>query len=267
MITERAENVPETTPKCHSAHSLELLLLRSTVSHKLAKMMFKPILALTLLVSTVVTGYDPQSEYISHKISKRYLTSGHADKKVDAARTMTARSRLALMQRDLIKRSTSNVVEHSVVSGELNNLILDLHNDLRATVMPPATYMQDMTWSDDIAQHAADWAQCGEHFNQHREDDNNLNNYGENLFVLETSASYTASLEKKIMIGLNVWWNEKENYNFDDNSCIHDTCDHYKQMAWAESNVIGCGYALNCPIEGKPWFTSSFYLVCNYSPQ
>ena len=63
---------------------------------------------------------------------------GRASKKVDAARTMT------MVARTLAASSGSNVAEHLEVFGEMRNLIVDLHNQHRATVMPPATDMETM---------------------------------------------------------------------------------------------------------------------------
>ncbi|KAI0218445.1 Cysteine-rich secretory protein 3 [Lamellibrachia satsuma] len=169
--------------------------------------------------------------------------------------------------RALAGASDGSVVENVVVSGTLKKLIRNLHRELRATVLPPATDMKKMKWSNAVAQYAANWAQCGEHFFKHRRGENKIESYGENLYLSMSSGTDTVDLKEAIKYGLNAWWKEKKDYNFDSNSCkAGKQCGHYKQMAWANSNVVGCGYALNCPIEGKPQYTSSFYLVCNYSP-
>ncbi|KAI0222811.1 Peptidase inhibitor 16 [Lamellibrachia satsuma] len=186
---------------------------------------------------------------------------GRASEKIDATRAMT------MVARTLAASSGSNVAEHLKVSGEMRNLIVDLHNQHRATVMPPATDMETMQWDDDVAQYAAEWAQCGEYFFQHREGANRNRSYGENLYISMSSGEDPVNVTDEIKNGLNAWWREKDDYDFRSNSCeAGKKCGHYTQMAWAKSNVVGCGYARNCPIEGKPQYTSSFYLVCNYSP-
>ena len=58
--------------------------------------------------------------------------------KVDAART------LSLSVRQEADPTAGDVTEHVVVSGDLKDLIVDLHNELRADVMPPAIDMQKM---------------------------------------------------------------------------------------------------------------------------
>jgi len=62
-------------------------------------------------------------------------------KKADAART------LSLSVRQEADPTAGDVIEHVVVSGDLKDLIVNLHNELRADVKPPAIDMQKMVRS------------------------------------------------------------------------------------------------------------------------
>ena len=62
-------------------------------------------------------------------------------KKVDTART------LSFSVRQEPDPTSGDVIEHVVVSGDLKDLIVNLHNELRADVMPPAVDMQKMVRS------------------------------------------------------------------------------------------------------------------------
>ncbi|KAI0208534.1 hypothetical protein LSAT2_006797 [Lamellibrachia satsuma] len=267
--------------RCRGINTARTGPIKHSIGGDPIKMLFKPILALVLL-ATVISGrrlnlnellkrvtdevVDPDDvpQTKVQEFTGRAVTAhnpGRASEKVDASRAKT------MVARTLAASSGSNVAEHLEVLGEMRNLIVDLHNQHRATVMPPATDMETMKWDDDVAQYAADWAQCGEHFFQHREGANRIRSYGENLYISMNSGKDPVNMKDEIEFGLNAWWEEKEDYDFRSNSCeAGKKCGHYTQMAWAKSNRIGCGYALNCPIEGKPQYTSSFYLVCNYSP-
>ena len=59
---------------------------------------------------------------------------------------MTYRAMVADEVKGLGKRS-DDIIEHVVFTGELKDLIVSLHNQLRADVKPPATDMQTMVRS------------------------------------------------------------------------------------------------------------------------
>ncbi|KAK2160994.1 hypothetical protein NP493_1614g00011 [Ridgeia piscesae] len=172
-----------------------------------------------------------------------------------------------LSSRALVNAAAGEIIEQIVAKGAMKRLIVSLHNELRADVKPPATDMEKMVWDEDLAAYAADWAACGANFFKHRTGANKVKNYGENLYISMSTSSDPADLIEETENGLNAWWNEKDEYSYDSNSCeTGKQCGHYTQMAWAESNKVGCGYALNCPVGNSTKYTRSFYLVCNYSP-
>lgn len=55
------------------------------------------------------------------------------------------------------------------------------------------------------------------------------------------------------------WARESINYNYVNNECaLNKTCEHYTQLVWRDSSVVGCG-AASCPNKDQIW-------VCNYDP-
>ena len=81
--------------------------------------------------------------------------------------------------------------------------------------------------------------------------------------------------------GVQMWYDEVNGYNFHSQKCTKFTCLHYTQvryfilllfifnnvfliklkLAWAKTDVIGCGIA-NCSSRRL----GSKFLICNYGP-
>lgn len=59
-----------------------------------------------------------------------------------------------------------------------------------------------------------------------------------------------------------MWWDEYKDYPYKDGSFVFQSgTGHFTQMAWAKTNLIGCGRSSFV----KGGFTNE-YLVCNYGP-
>lgn len=106
---------------------------------------------------------------------------------------------------------------------------LEVHNVYRAEVG-----IEDVSWSDELAASATEWAEelasdCSfEHSN---------GNYGENLWK-GTSAAFS------IKDVVDSWGEEKQHYNYGDNSCVDgEVCGHYTQIVWEATTQVGCGVA------------------------
>ncbi|KAJ3585892.1 hypothetical protein NHX12_012300, partial [Muraenolepis orangiensis] len=85
-----------------------------------------------------------------------------------------------------------------------------------------------------------------------------LSDTGENLFVSEGALD--------IRLGLEQWFMEHLDYNYDNNSCPEDKmCGHYTQMVWSDSHRVGCELHSCAAMEGLELGPSHF-LVCNYFP-
>lgn len=74
--------------------------------------------------------------------------------------------------------------------------------------------------------------------------------YGENLAWGSSDLSGVSAV--------NMWVNEKANYNYPSNTCNGD-CGHYTQVVWRNSVRLGCGKA-KCNNGGT-------IISCNYDPR
>lgn len=124
-------------------------------------------------------------------------------------------------------------------SGEM----VHAHNDVREHV-----HVEKLTWSDELAKVAQEWAQHLADKNQfvHSRD----SRYGENLYAI-TGARATA---KKVV---EAWASEERNYDYKTDTCKKSACGHYTQIVWRDSREVGCGVARHGSRE--VW-------VCEYSP-
>ncbi|KAM9350008.1 peptidase inhibitor 15-like [Symphorus nematophorus] len=145
--------------------------------------------------------------------------------------------------------------------------ILDYHNQVRASVFPPAANMEYMLWDNDLAYAAEAWAATclWEHGPAYL-----LQFYGQNLSVRTGGTNSILQLLKP-------WYDEVNDYVFPYPRfcnpscpllCYGPMCTHYTQMVWASSNRVGCAVqtCYNMFVWGVLWREATF-LVCNYSPK
>ncbi|KAL3515401.1 hypothetical protein ACH5RR_022303 [Cinchona calisaya] len=120
---------------------------------------------------------------------------------------------------------------------------LDVHNAARAQVG-----VGQITWDNTVAAYAESYA------SQRINDCNMVHSggpYGENLAA--GSGGFTAR------DGVNLWVNEKPNYDYNSNSCVGGECLHYTQVVWRNSVRLGCA-RVQCTNNGW-WF-----VICSYDP-
>ncbi|XP_004676565.1 PREDICTED: GLIPR1-like protein 1 [Condylura cristata] len=147
----------------------------------------------------------------------------------------------------------------SIRDREFIQQCVDIHNEMRGKVSPPAADMKHMVWEVKLAKLAKSWAdKCKyEHnvclpkrYGCHPDFDH----VGENIWL----GSLRIFSPRSAVIG---WYNETAFYNFDTLSCS-SLCSHYTQVVWATSYKVGCA-ATMCPNLGK---SQTVIFVCNYSP-
>ncbi|KAL3538758.1 hypothetical protein ACH5RR_002124 [Cinchona calisaya] len=121
---------------------------------------------------------------------------------------------------------------------------LDTHNAARAQVG-----VGPLTWDDNVAAYAQSYA------NERMNDCNLMHSggqYGENL-AASSGGEITAT------DAVNMWVNEKSNYDYSTNSCVGGVCGHYTQVVWANSVRLGCA-SVPCANNGGS------FVICNYDP-
>ncbi|XP_031205496.1 GLIPR1-like protein 1 [Mastomys coucha] len=146
----------------------------------------------------------------------------------------------------------------SIFDPKFKNEFLDIHNELRSKVQPPASDMNQMTWDKALAKLAKEWTkECKFSHNpctsKRYECLQDYDFIGENI--------YLGAIDAKPEDVVTAWYNESKDYNFEFNTCSK-TCGHYTQVVWAKTFKIGCAVS-NCPhLTGN----SAGLFLCNYVP-
>jgi hypothetical protein len=133
--------------------------------------------------------------------------------------------------------------------------MLAAHNAVRAQAQPPPSpALRPLTWSDDAAAVAEDWAEgCLFEHNAGRGE------LGENLYA--TSASAHEALV------VDTWASEVGYYDYGANRCVPGgVCGHYTQLVWRETTQVGCARRL-CQAHSPFSSGGDWELwVCDYAP-
>ncbi|XP_071482436.1 uncharacterized protein [Diadema antillarum] len=137
--------------------------------------------------------------------------------------------------------------------------ILNLHNEFRGTVFPPAANMEHLTWNDELAEAAKAWSQnCTW---GHGPVGSVTVNYGQNVWLGDdTGAGANPGVD-----AVRSWYEERRHYNYQTNGCTGDQCSYYTQLMWASSKQVGCGMHL-CPNIKGSGNRRGWFVTCNYSP-
>ncbi|XP_054837308.1 peptidase inhibitor 16 [Eublepharis macularius] len=139
------------------------------------------------------------------------------------------------------------------LTEEDKQLIVDLHNQYRSKVSPPAADMLKMSWDPELETFAKDYAtKCIWEHNADR------GWRGENLFAMSGDLTVKTAVEE--------WYNEYPHYNMTTSICAEgQMCGHYTQVVWASSERIGCGTEFCKTLEVLNE-TDMHLVVCNYQP-
>uniref|UniRef100_A0A1I7TY70 SCP domain-containing protein n=1 Tax=Caenorhabditis tropicalis TaxID=1561998 RepID=A0A1I7TY70_9PELO len=156
-------------------------------------------------------------------------------------------------------------------SATAQTAIVKAHNDLRSAIAkgnyiadgtqePPASNMRKMKWDTTVAASAQKYA------NTCPDDHSGYPNLGENLYW-SWSSSAPSSLDNFGVAASKSWESEFQDYGWTSTTLDEDTFNsgigHATQMAWAETNLIGCGVK-SC---GRDSSMSNMYrvaVVCQY---
>ncbi|EFO92910.1 hypothetical protein CRE_10312 [Caenorhabditis remanei] len=149
--------------------------------------------------------------------------------------------------------------------------IVDAHNKLRSslakgtyvakgTKQPSATNMKKMIWDATVATSAQNYA------NTCPTGHSKGSGYGENLYWSWTSGKPSA-LDTYGTVASAAWEKEFQDYGLNsltmDNALFNSGIGHATQMAWANSNLIGCGVK-NCGPDSTMNNMNRISVVCQY---
>ena len=133
-------------------------------------------------------------------------------------------------------------LSHTSIAQNSPQDYLNAHNAARAQVG-----VKPLTWSNSLAAYAEQYA-------RKRIADCKLEHstgpYGENI----AEASYAITGSKAVEL----WVDEKPNYNYQLNKCVGGQCGHYTQVVWRNSLQVGCA-RVKC---NSGWW----FVTCNYNP-
>lgn len=155
------------------------------------------------------------------------------------------------------------VVGFCVVGGSLfdpgkRQMIVDKHNEMRKS--DPASNMKRLVWNGVLARMASEWAEkCGSDHGQPEALDRPYEYIGQNMNIFsKRQTDYISSID--------AWMDEKAFYDFESMTCQKGKkCGHYRQLVWAETSEIGCGYA-KCSLVTGLQLDYGDVFVCNYGP-
>ncbi|XP_004424093.2 PREDICTED: cysteine-rich secretory protein 1 [Ceratotherium simum simum] len=132
--------------------------------------------------------------------------------------------------------------------------IVTVHNTLRRGVVPPASNMLKMNWSEEAARNArVSSNQCD------LRESNALPRRITNTFCGENKHLTSYPISWSNVIG--IWYSESKYFKYGEWISTDDdiTIEHYTQVVWATSYLIGCGIS-SCR-KGK---STQYLYICHY---
>ncbi|XP_066217491.1 cysteine-rich secretory protein 2-like [Saccopteryx leptura] len=132
--------------------------------------------------------------------------------------------------------------------------ILNKHNELRRMASPSASNMLKMTWNDQVAKNAENWAnECTLHHSPPTKRKISFTDCGENLFMSSNPRSWSDAIQNL--------YDEVKDFKYGFGSTrANAKIGHYTQLVWATSHQLGCALA-HCPNAKL-----QYYYVCQYCP-
>ena len=138
-----------------------------------------------------------------------------------------------------------NPIDYDVIESTPQSVV-DRHNQIRGEVYTDSAVI----WSDTVASTAQDYANYLALTGTFEHDNSE---YGENIYMSSLNTNYVNAIDS--------WYEEKVDYNYNDNSCS-GVCGHYTQIIWKNTTEIGCGKA----IYETGDFKGGTVIVCRYNP-
>jgi len=145
----------------------------------------------------------------------------------------------------------SDLIESTGVSKADIKVILDTHNNFRASVSPPATNMVKLVWDKKVAKVAQKLSQQCKMFH----DENRRVPSYPGVHIGQNVAAGQKDWETAVA----GWHNEVNNFEYGKGSSNGKGYGHYTQVVDSRAMRIGCGYT-KCTHYGN----AKFY-VCNYA--
>lgn len=152
-------------------------------------------------------------------------------------------------------------------------MMLDVHNQWRAQVEPPAANMFRLHWDTEIAKNAAAWvSSCDPEWphspESSREGVGAYEVLGENLsYCAGTGCAELPAVTDGSGLGDGAgWWEERLDYEWETDTST-DLTSHYTQMVSSNIYSIGCA-TQKCGAPGPSgWDGEWWWTICQYGPR
>ncbi len=169
---------------------------------------------------------------------------------------------------DALGKDDDQVSTIDQATDEANGL--NRHNEIRAEVFTGSA----LAWSDQVAADAQSYANTLAANGKFEHDGASYSNgpYGENLYASLQPSGAIVTYEEAV----ESWYVEKDFYDYANNSCSVDesntitvdnleynTCGHYTQIVWKDTNYVGCARAKYTAGDLK----DGYVIVCKYKIQ
>ncbi|XP_071404243.1 cysteine-rich venom protein-like [Pithys albifrons albifrons] len=132
--------------------------------------------------------------------------------------------------------------------------ILDEHNEIRRSVLPTASNMLKMVWSEKAAKSAQKWAnKCEMRISPREYRVLNGITCGENVLVSSFPKTWAETIQ--------TWYSQSSNFRYGYGAIAKDVnIESYTQLIWYNSYLMGCAVSY-CPTNSYKYF-----YVCQYCP-
>ncbi|XP_042527812.1 cysteine-rich secretory protein 1 [Dipodomys spectabilis] len=151
------------------------------------------------------------------------------------------------------KAAQALYMQLTTATQEVQDEIVNVHNRFRRNVHPPARNMLKMQWSPEAAYNArilAQYCDLAESDPMERRLSNTF--CGENVHMEPFPISWSEVIE--------TWYNESRHFKYGEWTMDDDVkTNHYTQLVWASSYLIGCGVA-SCRKNREP----QYIYICHY---
>ncbi|XP_063775553.1 cysteine-rich venom protein TEL1-like [Pseudophryne corroboree] len=144
--------------------------------------------------------------------------------------------------------------KHSCDKAEIQQLIVDRHNELRSQVFPRPSNMLKMQWSAEAAANAAKWAAvCAQVHSKPEQRVVPEFHCGENLYMSNKPHNWI-----KVIQG---WYDECNDFEYGVGAKAKGkVIGHYTQLSWYKTWMVGCA-SFMCKDKAL-----RYYYVCQYCP-
>ncbi|MEE6511080.1 hypothetical protein FKM82_017383 [Ascaphus truei] len=139
--------------------------------------------------------------------------------------------------------------------SDVQQEIVNKHNDLRKNVKPSPSNMLKMTWNTEAATHAKNWAKKCTHAHSNADDRKiSTSGCGENLYMANRLHSWNKAIQS--------WFDEAKDFNYGSGAkSTGAVVGHYTQLVWFSSHFLGCAVHF-CPEKDL-----AYLYVCHYCPE